>query len=173
VFTGFLFKPESIDFKLKTNEVVKLMNDPQTQVSLSDLAGNQLIDVRPAEFYRMGHPENAINIPVRNLLDDESVKLFDQLQNSGQIALLCGSDELQATAPCLLLQQLGYRNVKILKGGFTANNELKEPMIISTETMTLDTAVMKAKATVLQEITSRKPQTVVPVRKEVSSGGGC
>ncbi|HBY52230.1 MAG TPA: hypothetical protein DEH15_07240 [Marinilabiliales bacterium] len=175
VFLAFLFRPKTIDFKLNANEAVKLMSDTQMQVSVTDLTGKQLIDIRPEDLFAQGHPENAINIPVRNLLDDESLELFDRLSDNGQAAVLYGSDELQATAPWLLLQQLGYKNIKIMKGGYTQNNEFKEPVLSSTEAMGLDTAAMRAKS-VLTEIPKtekKKPQVVIPVRKEVSSGGGC
>jgi rhodanese-related sulfurtransferase len=168
-----LFKPKTIDFKMNTTEAVRLLNDPQMQVSITDLTGKQLIDIRPADSYTQGHPENAINVPVRNLLDDESLELFDQLRNNGQIVVLYGSDELQATAPCLLLQQLGYQNIKILKGGYSPENIFKEPVFSSTEVMLLDTAVMKAKPVKALETEKKKPQVVVPIRKEATSGGGC
>jgi len=158
---------------VNATEAVKLLNDSQIQVSISDLAGKQLIDIRPADLFTQGHPETAINIPARNLLDDESLELFDRLLDNGQAAVLYGSDELQATAPWLLLQQLGYQNIKILKGGYTLNNEFKEPILSSTEAMVLDTAVMKAKPVNALETEKKKPQVVVPVRKEASSGGGC
>lgn len=175
VFLGFLFRPKTIDFKVSADEAVKLMSEPQMQVSISDLAGKQLIDIRPAELFAQGHPENAINIPVRNLLDGESLELFDRLLDNGQAAVLYGSDELQATAPWLLLQQLGYQNIKIMKGGYTLNNEFKEPVLSSTEAMGLDTAAMKAKPVLAEtpKTEKKKPQVVIPVRQEVSSGGGC
>lgn len=175
VFLGFLFRPKTIDFKVSADEAVKLMSEPQMQVSISDLAGKQLIDIRPAELFAQGHPENAINIPVRNLLDGESLELFDRLLDNGQAAVLYGSDELQATAPWLLLQQLGYQNIKIMKGGYTLNNEFKEPVLSSTEAMILDTLAMKAKPVQIEtpKTEKKKPQVVIPVRQEVSSGGGC
>jgi len=174
VFVGFLFRPKTIDFKVSTDEAVKLMNEPQMQISISDLAGKQIIDVRPADLFAQGHSENAINIPVHNLLDDESLELFDRLQKNGQTVVLCGSDELQAIAPCLLLQQMGYTNLKTLKGRFVATNEFKEPALASTEVMLLDTATMKVKQEINAPATEKKrPQVVVLVRKEASSGGGC
>lgn len=173
VFLGFLFKPKTINFKVNATEAVKLLSDPQMQVSISGLAGKQLIDIRPADLFAQGHPENAINVPVRNLLDDESLELFDRLSDNGQATVLYGSDELQATAPCLLLQQLGYQNIKILKGGYTVNSEFKETALLSAEVMALDTAVMKARPVKALETEKKRPQVVVPVRKEASSGGGC
>jgi len=175
VFLAFLFRPKAPEYQTGEDQAIKVMLEPQNQVALSDLAGKQLIDIRPADLFAQGHPENAINIPVRNLLDEESLELFDGLLKNGMAAVLYGSDELQATAPCLLLQQMGYTNLKTLKGGFVATNEFKEPALSSTETMVLDTDAMNTKPTLTEapKTEKKKPQVVVPVRKEVSSGGGC
>jgi rhodanese-related sulfurtransferase len=177
VFLGFLFRPKTFDFKVNADEAVKLMNDPQAMVSTNDLAWKQLIDIRPADLFVQGHPDNAINIPVRNLLDDESLELFDQLSEKNQAAVLYGSDELQATAPWLLLQQLGYKNLKLLKGGFTSTYELKASVTASTETSVMDISVIQAKPESAIDSGAKpqkkKTESVIPVRKESTSGGGC
>ena len=175
VFLAFLFRPKSPEYQIGADQTAKLMNDPQMQVAFSDLAGKQLIDIRPSELFAQGHPELAVNIPARNLLDKESVELFDRLLKSGQEAIVYGSDELQAVAPWLLLQQLGYSNVKVLKGGFVGH-EFRESAQSSAEVMLLDTAAMKVKPASTQateKTEQKKPQTVTPVRKAASSGGGC
>jgi len=174
VFMAFLFRPKAPEYQTGADLAVKMMIEPQNQVAISDLAGKQLIDIRPADLFSQGHPENAINIPVRNLLDKESLELFDRLLKSRQETVLYGSDELQATAPCLLLQQMGYTNLKTIKGGFAPTNEFKESALLGTEVMLLDTATMKAKQEIkAPEAEKKKPQVVVPVRKAESAGGGC
>lgn len=174
VILAFILRPKSIEFNTSADQTVKLMNEPQNQVALTELAGRQLIDLRSEDLFLQGHAENAINIPVRNLLDEESLELFDQLKQSGQIAVLYASDELEVTAPCLLLQQMGYSNLKAFKGGFTANNKFMESDLRATEVMLLDTVAMKAKPEIKAPPTmKKKPQAVIPVRQEVSAGGGC
>jgi len=174
VFLAFLFRPKSPEYQTEKDQAMKMMIDQQNQLAISDLTGKQLIDIRSAELYAQGHPENAINIPVRNLLDDESLELFDRLLKNGEAAVLYGSDELQTAAPCLLLQQMGYTNLKTLKGGFVSTNEFKESALPASEVMLLDTATMKAKQEIkVSETEKKKPQTVVPVRKGASAGGGC
>jgi rhodanese-related sulfurtransferase len=174
VFLAFLFRPKSPEYQTETAQAMKMMIDPQNQVAISDLASKQLIDIRSSELFAQGHPENAINIPVRNLLDNESLELFDRLLKNGQESVLYGSDEFQTAAPCLLLQQMGYTNLKTLEGGYVASDELKKPDLSSTEVMLLDTATMKAKQEIKGPQTEKtKPQTVVPVRKGAAAGGGC
>ena len=174
VFLAFLFRPKSIEFQTKADQSVSLIADKSLEVSVADLSGQQLIDIRPADQFAQGHAEMAINIPARNLLDGESLELFDRLQKSGEEAVLYGTDELQSVAPCLLLQQMGYTKVKFLKGGFGADNKFFETSGAALETIQLDQAAMKAPApTTKFEPEKKKPQVVIPVRQETSSGGGC
>jgi len=174
VILAFIFRPETLDFNTSSDQAIKLMKDTQNQVAFTELTGRQLIDLRSQDLFLQGHAKNAINIPVRNLLDEESLAVFDQLQQSGQLAVLYAGDELEATAPLLLLQQMGYSNLRTIKGGFTANNKFKESELAVNEVMMLDGAAMKAKLPIkASETMKKKPQAVVPVRKEVSAGGGC
>jgi rhodanese-related sulfurtransferase len=174
ILLAFLFRPKSIDFKMNADQAVKLMNNASSQVAITDLAGKQLIDIRPSDLFAQGHPDHAINIPVRNLLDKESLELFNRLQKSGQTAVLYGSDELETTSPCLILQQMGYQNLKTLKGQYEITNGFQESQPTSNEVMLIDTEAMKAKQEVIIADTDlKKPQVIIPVRKKATSGGGC
>jgi len=177
VLLAFIFRPESIHYQISTDESVKLVNDQSTQVDIKDIEGKQIIDIRSAELFAQGHTENAINIPIRKLLDDESIKFFDQLLEDGKEVVLYGSNELEALSPSLLLQQLGYKNVKFLKGRITETGEFKAPELASTEVSVIDTSAMRVKTEIKKaaEITQikKKPEAVIPVRQEVTSGGGC
>jgi rhodanese-related sulfurtransferase len=177
VLLTFIFRPGTPHYKIGTSESLRVMNDLSYMVSVKEIKGKQLIDIRSPELYSLGHPEGAINIPIRQLLDQEYLELFVKLSESGKIAVLYGSDELQVTAPLFLLQQLGYSNVKILKGGLSSTNEFKESELASTEVSAIDTAEIHRK-TVLQEMPlnipeKKKGEAVIPVRKEASAGGGC
>lgn len=174
VLLAFLFKPKSIEFQTIAKQSVTLISDKTLEVSVANLTSKQLIDIRPADQFAQGHAEMAINIPVRNLLDEESLEIIERLQTSGQGVVLIGSDELQSVSPCLLLQQMGYTKVKFLKGGFGADNKFFETSGAALETMQLDQAAMKAtQPATAKEPEKKKPQVVIPVRKEASSGGGC
>ena len=173
VFLAFLIRPKSDEYQTGVTQSVKMITDQNLYIPVSGLPGKQLIDLRPADRFAQGHAEMAINIPVRNLLDNESLELFDRLKKNGQEAVLYGNDELQAIAPCLLLQQMGYSNLKMLKGEFITNNQFKETAQPATEVMLLDATAMQAKKETTPTTTQKRPQVVVPVRKETSSGGGC
>lgn len=177
VFMAFLFRPKTIEYQINTDQALKMMNNPSLQVAVQDIGGKQLIDIRTPELFAHGHPDNAINIPLRNLLNEESIELYNQLLDDHKEAIIYGSDELQAIAPWMLLQQLGYQNVKILKGGLSSTNEIVETLRASTETSILDISLMQAKTGSPEPVKAKPvkttPITIAPVRKEASSGGGC
>ena len=177
VLLAFIFRPKSIYYQISANESAKLVNDQSIQVDIKDIAGKRVVDIRSTELFAQGHSENAINIPIRKLLDAESIEFFDQLLEDGKEIVLYGSDELEAVAPSLLLQQLGYKNVKQLSGKITETGEFKVSELATTEVSVIDTAAMRVKTEIKKaaEITpvKKKPEAVIPVRQEVTSGGGC
>jgi rhodanese-related sulfurtransferase len=172
---AFIFRPESSGYKLNATESLKLLEDQSLHVTVNDLSQKQLIDVRSPELFSQGHPDQTINIPVRQLLDKESLEILGNLQHSGKEVVLYGTDELQATAPYFLLQQMGFRNIKLLRGGYTALNGFKEPDRVSTEVSVITKEAIQAKEEILtaEKVQKPKSETVIPVRKRVSSGGGC
>lgn len=177
VILAFIFRPKAPEYQISANQTLKLISDQSLQVEIQALDGKQIIDIRPVELFAQGHPKNAINIPIRQLLEKESIELFDRLLENKKEAVLYGSNELQATAPFLLLQQLGYKNVEYLHGEMSEKGEFKAPEPASTEVSILDTAAMRArpeiKKAVEKTVVKKKPETLIPVRQEVSSGGGC
>jgi rhodanese-related sulfurtransferase len=170
-----IFKPESDSYKLNSEETLKLMNDKSLQVDLNDIQGKQLIDVRSAEEYYRGHADQAMNIPVRQLLDKESLLLFDNLLHNGKEVVLYGANELEVTAPLFFLQQMGYKNTRMWAGGFTPAKGFTPDNAASSEVPLITSTSMQ----VVKEKTSpdkaEKPKrtSLIPVRKKASSGGGC
>lgn len=177
VLLAFISRPTPIHYQMNANESLKLVNSKSISIDIQKLNGKQLIDIRSAELFAQGHPETAISIPIRQLLDDESIDMFNLLLKNGQETVLYGSDELQSTAPVLLLQQLGYQNIKFMEGGYSSDDKFMEPTLLSTESMLMDTAAIRSKP-VSKEVSSvksenKKSEAVIPIRKKESSGGGC
>ena len=177
VLLTLIFSPQSPEYRVGATESLALISSQSNRVQLKDLAGKQLIDIRSSVLFEQGHAQNAINIPVRQLLDKESVKIIKELSKSGNDLVLYGTDELQATAPWLLLRQLGYKNLKIAGGGYSALGEFKESPVASTEKNLFDVSALKIKPeqtnTAEVKDVKKKSETVVPVRKAASTGGGC
>lgn len=176
VLLAYVLRPKSPEYKTNENISLQLIGDIANRVELKDVEGKQLIDIRTSDLFMQGHAENALNIPLRQLLDKESIVLINQLSANGKDIVLYGSDELQATAPWLLFQQLGYNNIKLLVGGITSGGAMNETAKASSEGPIFDPAMLNVKTVQTKAPEAKvvsKRETVVPVRKETSSGGGC
>ncbi len=177
ILLTFLFRPNSPQFQLNADNSMKLILDPAGTIRPQDLANRQLVDIRSEELYAMGHPTNAISMPLRKLLDKASVQRFNELLHEGKEVVLCGSNELQATAPWLLLRQLGYRNILLLEGGIGQNGMLLETDQAASEKSVIDKSLLSSKPETGQAPESKsevkKAEVVLPVRKAASAGGGC
>ncbi len=74
----------------------------------------QLIDIRPQnEFEKFSLP-GAISIPVDNLLSPDQAEVFDQ---DVRLNVFYGNGTTQANEAWMLLRQLGYKNIYVLRGG--------------------------------------------------------
>ena len=88
-----------------------------------------IIDVREPDEYAADHIENAVNIPLRSLLQDPS--LLPESKTT-PILLYCHTQK-RATHALVVLRELGYSNVWNLEGGWaayqewTANNPMPTP----------------------------------------------
>lgn len=177
VLLAFIFRPKTLNYQLNNYETLKLVNDPVVEVTTDHLGGKQLIDIRSAELFLNGHPVGAVSIPTRQLLDKESLKMFDDLLAANKDAVLYGTNELDAAAPLFLLRQLGYKNVKLIKGRLNQANEFITSLPGSTEVQVLDTAALhhKSEQLITPVVTSsrKKGEAIIPVRKSASAGGGC
>jgi len=80
----------------------------------------QFIDLRSTPEFINGHIEGAINIPLSHVLD----RKYDEILNQDKkINILYYSDHCGACGPWMVLSQLGYKNNKILLGGYNYVNE--------------------------------------------------
>ena len=72
---------------------------------------HQLIDVRTPEEFASGHIEGAVNIPV-----DSLTQRMSEVSKDKPIVVYCRSGNRSAQA-ALVLEMLGFQNVKNLEGG--------------------------------------------------------
>jgi rhodanese-related sulfurtransferase len=143
--------------------------------------GTELIDIRNQYEYEKGHLEGAINIPVTDLLTDESINVFKTKDN----IVLYGNTPNDAVTPLILLRQLGYNNVKVLavKNSYDHNKLITEPATIETAVADvkgfIDNSVKKAEEAnakpVIKEVKPAPVKQVVPVKKKkkLPVEGGC
>lgn len=80
----------------------------------------QFIDLRSKPEFLKGHLKGAINIPISHILDKEYEGILNQ---DSKINILYYSDHCGACGPWMILRQLGYKNNKVLLGGYDYVNE--------------------------------------------------
>lgn len=112
------------DYKLSIDETFSILKNKKDFltgeqlakiITTNDTANYQFIDIRTPEEFETGHILNAINIPAKYILQDESKKLLKKISITKVI--YC-RDTYQAQNTYILLRQLGNDNMKIAVGGF-------------------------------------------------------
>ena len=160
-------------YQITPDEAMELMYD-------SSLA--LFIDIRNRYDFEMGHLENAINIPIPDLLDQEYKSLFDEALKDSLLIVLYGNDELEANAPWMLLYELGYTNARLLLGGYSYIDrmylgELKENESYNPEEAAYDFAKVleeaKTSSTVKEEKVEVKKKVKVFTKPKKAAEGGC
>jgi len=142
----------------------------------------ELVDVRSNIEYIKGHLDNAINIYVPEILDRKNSEFFQEMKENNKTVVLYGASPNEALTPFMLLQQLGYNNIKIL----TVDLEYsQDKLIVKSSTLEenkydikkyIDESIKKATA---KPKTIPKPKPVVkkitPVKKnkKLPVEGGC
>lgn len=107
---------------INPEELLSKAISPERYIStdiLADRLINQdpsfiLIDVREEAEYTKYSLPNAINIPLKKLLDEDSIPYLNQSQYN---VILFSNDNFYADQAWLLCNRLNYKNLKVLKGG--------------------------------------------------------
>ncbi|MEX1383553.1 rhodanese-like domain-containing protein [Lutibacter sp.] len=107
---------------INPDELLSNSVSPERYISTDELADKiigqdpsfLLIDVRSeAEFSKYSLP-NAINIPLKKLLDEDSIMYLNQTQYD---VVLFSNDNFYADQAWILGNRLNFKNLKVLKGG--------------------------------------------------------
>ena len=111
-------KQEGIKSELLLNKAISkaryISTDEIAHKIVSEDPSFILIDLRDKKKYNDYSITNAINIPFEKLLDDE----FANYLNQDQVDIIFYSDDhLYSDQAWLLCNRLGYKNLRVLKGG--------------------------------------------------------
>ncbi len=198
IFVGVLLigfvtmQGSDLTFETSPQETIDALMDAEYTILPEDVAyyveidepGYLYVDLRnPYEFVK-GNVPGSINIPQTDLLENKSLDFFDAAQNDSMRVVLIASDEAAATDPWLLMKQLGYNNMWLMRGGWNyyANESLdpydmpevpkymvEEPAYDFATIMEL---IQNAPASVLDQ---DAPEVVLPTRKKKKNvvEGGC
>ena len=129
---GFLTRPKPILTYNKTmSESVEALSDSEAYFYPWELenviAGKPdnivLFDIRDNFVYGQGHIPGAENMSANNLTSEENIDRLKDLNERGVTVVLYGDNELQANGPWMLFRQVGFENIKLLKGGYSYYKE--------------------------------------------------
>lgn len=141
------------------------------------------IDIRNQYEYIKGHIPNAINIPLTELLTEETLKQFDSYVEDSISIVMYGNSQTDANAPWMMLKLLGYKDVKLMLGGY--EYYAKDPSEIDVmadmpeyyvEIAKYDFAAIVSEASLnVEESQTEASEPVIPVRKKKKTiaSGGC
>ncbi|NVO21172.1 MAG: rhodanese-like domain-containing protein [Bacteroidetes bacterium] len=182
----------SIAYKIEAAKVSSSITDTSSMVSPMSIfnqkenqtAGFILVDVRSRDEFFKGHIQKAVSIPVRELLDNNSVLFFRKAAKEHSQIILYGNDQLQANSPWMLLKQLGFDNIKVLEGGYSffKNLPIADSLMqtgiaaLNVEKSIVDTTLFSKSSQQPGNGTSsgkKAAEKVIPVKKSGSAGGGC
>ena len=113
-----------------SNEMMSPTTDVDTVRSKINHDSLRLIDVRREEDYNQGHIPNAVNLPLANLLSDNSsegiVKLVEGMGISDDTEVIVYDDTFGALASRVAwtLQYIGHKNVTLLEVTYSQWKEL-------------------------------------------------
>lgn len=147
-----------------------------------------LIDVRDEVEYTKYSLPNAINIPLKKLLDEDSVNFLNQSQYD---VILFSNDNFYADQAWLLCNRLDFKNLKVLKGGLnTWYNTIINPPLPTQNLTTIDHELYNTrkaasmyfgvaypeqfnvdKPIIINKATPKKVITVKKKKKAVAEGG--
>ena len=144
----------------------------------------QLIDLRSPYDFLIGHIDDAINIPLNSILEDDSFTTIKKINESGKTIIFYGNNQSQANGPWLLLAQLGIKNVKVLAGGYEYFILRNDSAYIAVDSVYCAEKAKYDYAQVFQEISGdnnisstveKQTQKVIPKRRKKKGvvAGGC
>ncbi|HPD64497.1 MAG TPA: rhodanese-like domain-containing protein [Bacteroidia bacterium] len=186
IIIGFLtLRKPAFSYKMTSDEIIQKYLKAEDAVSpenLNDLMKKNdflLVDIRkPSDFVKK-HLENAVNVPFADLLSEDYKSLFTDPRQK----IIYANNESNALQAWMILTQIGYQNLKYLKGGYYAATCILEADTsfnrkqISDENLLYDFSDIGQQTTETGKTTvssAGKTNNPVPVKPRKSQpSGGC
>lgn len=146
----------------------------------------QLIDLRPQSEFEKFNLNGAINIPIDNLLSSDYVDVFDQ---DIKLNVFYSNGSSQANEAWMLLRQLGYTNIYVLRGGMnywaeailnptppsglSSNDEIARYNFRRAAGQTLGAEGLDSVPSASNNVKTTKVPAPKPVGKKKKVAGGC
>ncbi len=185
VVPGFIFSHRSLEYyPVSAEEILQevlAMQDvvmpEEVRAALKTGASSYvLVDLRSPDEYLAGHIDHAMNVPVHDLLGKDVLSMLD---DQTRTFVLYAGDEVEGCGPWMLLRQLGYKNIKVMLGGYdlyvTGEKvpDVRDGKCYDEQPRYDYASYFKGNKAVSQP-KKAVPKVVVPRRKKkVTASGGC
>jgi len=125
---GFVLRTKPIlSYDKSISESVSALTDSEAYFNpweLENVIANKvgdvvLFDIRDNFIFGQGHIPGAENMSANDLTSEENIDRLKNLKEQGLTVVLYGEDELQANGSWMLFRQVGFDNIKLLKGGYS------------------------------------------------------
>ena len=143
-----------------------------------------LVDTRDLYEFNKSHLPNAVNIPLKDVLEETVIDFLKTINNQGKSPLLYGTNPSEVVSVWMTLYQLGFENTKVL--AISTKNErnsliVRDYSLEKAETdykKTLDS--LRSLKTILEvppKKVEKKPVPIkvapAPKKKKAAPEGGC
>ena len=186
VISLLTFKQPQFSFTNNTDKTLEFINDDSYIISWADfkqIDSNSfvIVDVRSNFDFSKAHINNAVNIPLSQLLDKNSIALIKK-SDAEHPAILYGKNPEEANAALMLLYQLGHENLRLLSvETYYDDRQFHVKNIeIGKSKLNYALAMEKARIRPIKKViakplpTSKKKKVVVqPKKKKKMPEGGC
>ncbi|WP_282135665.1 rhodanese-like domain-containing protein [Seonamhaeicola maritimus] len=166
-------RPEHL-YATNTQDTLEKVVNNNYLITLDDLDQNNhvLVDVRNSFDFNKGHLNNAINIAIPDILEDENSRIIYEIKEENKTIVLYGNNPNETTLPYLLLSQLGFDNLKILtvKNSYNQNKLITENFIIEDNATDINAFIQKSvknKEAAMKMLKARAIPKVQPTQKKV------
>lgn len=129
----------------------------------------QIVDLRTKQQFDKSHIENAVNLPVKEIVENKSLSV---LKNS-KVNILYSDDYSLASNINTYLKQIGYTNVKYLQANYSdAEKYIKNPANFNPRSVNHEVVKYNYNMFFNQPKKTAKPASA-PVKKVKRASGGC
>lgn len=167
-----------------TKSTLETITNNNYFVNLEDLKGENLalIDVRNQYEFEKGHLENSTNIYTPEILSESNSDILNNLKEENKTIVLYGENTNDVTVPFLLLNQLGFTNLKMatIQNSYYQNQLISKNDTIESSVADIrgfiDESIKKASIEtkpIPVKIVAPKKVITVQKKKKKPAEGGC
>ena len=175
-------RPQNIYSINSKNTLEKIASqDFFTSLEAINYSKSILIDIRSNYEYEKGHITNAVNIYTPEILNKENINFLNNATKEGQFIIMYGGSPNEAITPFMLLNQLGFNNLKIAAIDIsyfqnkliTKNSTLENPVANIREFIneSVKNSSAEGTATIIKNESAKKVITIRKKKKRAAEGG--